>query len=65
MLFYWSALCCRNEVSAVVLGSGMLVINLLKVQLWQTNGVDIVCGQPTYSDVMNRDSLVLMQNLYG
>ena len=49
----------------MLLGSGMLVINLLKVQLWQTNGVDIVSGQPTYSDVMNRDSLVLMQNLYG
>jgi len=58
-------LSCRNEVSVVLLGSGMLVITISKMEAWRTNGVDIVSGQPTYSDVMNRDSLGLMQNLYG
>ena len=44
-------------------GSRMLVITILKVQSWQTNGADIVSGRPTYSDVMIGLMLQLTQTL--
>lgn len=48
----------------MLLDSGMLVITILKMQTWQTNGVDIVSRQSTYSDVMIRYTLRLIEILY-
>ena len=36
----------------MLLGSDMLLINIFKVQPWQTNEGDAVSGQSTDSDVM-------------